>query len=111
MGDGCGGAETLNVPKGCRPGTGALRQECLMHSRLSAPQAQDVLSFACPGRLPFGALRVSRPAADAPQFPMPPAPLPVLVLAAWGWPRKCSGWWDCLRVLLYVKFIFIGRKE
>ena len=38
--------ETLNVPKPCRTGTGAIRSESFMLSQLSAPQAQDVWSFA-----------------------------------------------------------------
>ena len=32
-------AETLNVPKPLRTGTGAIRQELLINSHLSAPQA------------------------------------------------------------------------
>lgn len=34
------GGETLNVQKPLRMDTGAIHQECLMHSRFSAPQAQ-----------------------------------------------------------------------
>ena len=35
---GCGEAENLSVPKHLRTGTGAIRQELLINSRLSAPQ-------------------------------------------------------------------------
>lgn len=35
---GCRCGETLNVRESLRPGTGAIRRECRMHSRLSAPQ-------------------------------------------------------------------------
>ena len=37
---GCKEAENLSVPKSLRTGTGAIRQEFLINSRLSAPQAQ-----------------------------------------------------------------------
>ena len=37
---GCKEPENLTVPKPLRTGTGALNQECFMHSRFSAPQTQ-----------------------------------------------------------------------
>ncbi len=73
QGDGCGDGETLNASKSRRPGTDAIRQECLMHSRLSASQAPDLQSCACPGRRDLEALRVSPIAADAPLGHLPPA--------------------------------------
>ena len=54
---GCGGTETLSVPEAFRTGTDAIRQECLMHSRLSAPQARYVKYLACPVRNVSGTLR------------------------------------------------------
>ena len=39
---GCKDAENLTVPKPLRTGTGAIRQEFLINSRLSAPQASGV---------------------------------------------------------------------
>ena len=38
-------AENLSVPKPLLTGTGAIHQECLMHSRFSAPQSQCVQHF------------------------------------------------------------------
>ena len=38
--------EILNGQKALRTGTGAIHQECFMHSRFSAPQAQCVWHFA-----------------------------------------------------------------
>ena len=43
---GCKEAENLSVPKSLRTGTGAIRQELLINSRLSAPQAQCGKHFA-----------------------------------------------------------------
>ncbi|MFR7971656.1 MAG: hypothetical protein ACLU8C_04620 [Lacrimispora saccharolytica] len=40
--------ENLTVPKPLRAGTGAIRQESFMLSRLSAPQAQCEKHFVCP---------------------------------------------------------------
>ena len=62
---GCKGAENLTVPKPRRTGTGAIRQEFLINSRLSAPQAPGVKPFACPARRDSRALRFSRTFADA----------------------------------------------
>ena len=61
-------------------GTGAIRQECLMHSRLSAPQAPDLWSGVCPGQNGPGTLRFSRPAPDARRTTQPPAPAFFLAL-------------------------------
>lgn len=47
---GCEGAENLCLPGRLRRGAGAIRQEILMISRLSAPQAQGVMPFAWPVR-------------------------------------------------------------
>ena len=47
---GCGEAENPGVPEPLLPGTGAIRRERLIRSLLSAPQAQGVRPFACPGR-------------------------------------------------------------
>ena len=79
MAGGCGNAENLNVPEVFRTGTGAIHQEIFMISRFSAPQAQDVKSFACPVRNTSGALRFSRAPADARQIHQPPAPPAFLV--------------------------------
>mgnify|MGYP001623807726 CR=1 FL=1 len=43
---GCNDVENLSIPKSLRTGTGAIRQESFMLSRLSAPQAQCVKHFA-----------------------------------------------------------------
>ena len=51
--------EILNGQKALRTGTGAIHQECFMHSRFSAPQAQCVWHFACPVRRAFCPLRIS----------------------------------------------------
>ena len=45
---GCKEPENLTVPKPLRTGTGAIHQECFMHSRFSAPQTQGVWPFVCP---------------------------------------------------------------
>ncbi len=66
-GDGCGGMENLNGAAARRTGTGAIRQECLMHSRLSAPQAQGMKPFACPVLRAAAPLRFSHTPADAPR--------------------------------------------
>ncbi len=62
--DGCEDGEILNGSVLWRTGTGAIRQEFLINSRLSAPQAQDVKSFACPVRQGAEPLRVSPIFAD-----------------------------------------------
>ena len=51
--------EFLNGQKALRTGAGAIHQECLMHSRFSAPQAQCLWHFACPVRRAFCPLRIS----------------------------------------------------
>lgn len=61
----CGNAENLNVPKPLWTGTGALRQEFLINSCLSAPQAPGWQPCACPVRRGFGTSRFSRISADA----------------------------------------------
>ena len=48
MAGGCKNMENLNVQKPLRTGTGAIRQEFFINSRLSAPQAQCEKHFACP---------------------------------------------------------------
>ncbi len=50
---GCGGAENLSVPEAPGTGTGAIRQECLMHSRLwrSSGSGLAVLRLPRSGRL------------------------------------------------------------
>ena len=65
--------EILNGQKALRTGTGAIHQECFMHSRFSAPQAQCVWHFACPVLRCFGTLRFSHAAADARRTRMPHA--------------------------------------
>ena len=67
MADCCKDAENLNVPEAFRTGTGALRQECLMHSRLSAPQIPCWQHGICPVRNVSGPLRFSRLPTDARQ--------------------------------------------
>ena len=66
-------AETLNVSKHRRTGAGAIHQEIFMISRFSAPQAQDMKSFACPVRNACGTLRFSHLPTDARQTHKPPA--------------------------------------
>ena len=70
---GCSDVENLTVPKPLRTGTGAIRQEFFINSRLSAPQAQCVWHFACPVLRGFGTLRFSHIAADARRPRIPPA--------------------------------------
>ena len=75
---GCGRGEILNVPGVFRPGTGAIRRERLIRSLFSAPQAQGVMPFACPGRNAPGALRISfRAHRCPPSQPSAGASLPV----------------------------------
>ncbi len=93
---GCGNVENLSAPEVFRPGTGAIRQEVRITSRLSAPQSLDGWSKDCPGRNASGALRFSHISADARRPHAPPSfapaaePPPMLRLAgrrvsAWGW--------------------------
>ena len=82
-----------NRPEVRRAGTGAIRQEFLINSRLSAPQAPGMTPCACPARRNFGTLRFSHIFADARRTPMPPAP--VCFLAAYNIPRKCRSE-DCI---------------
>ncbi len=91
---GCEGAENLNIPAVFQAGTGAIRQECLMHSRLSAPQNPDGWSGFCPARNAAGTLRFSRVPTDARRSPMPPSPVCFLGdgcgRVAWG---GCGSVW------------------
>ncbi len=73
---GCGYGETRNVREASQPGTGAIRQEVLITSRLSAPQAQYMKYLACPGREASRALSVSNRTRRCPptqhRLPLPP---------------------------------------
>ena len=101
---GCFDVENLSVPKPLRTGTGAIHQECLMHSRFSAPQAQCVWHFACPVLRDFGALRFSHIAADARRTHRPPAPVRFLGIEG-GWVQ--AGWLCEMTIFLRNAFVII----
>ncbi len=109
----CKAAENLNVPGARRMGTGVIRQEVLITSRLSAPQAQDRKSFACPIRRAPETLRFSRGFADAFVSHRPPAPgplssaLPVLPRLAFWLLDACDG--GCVGVveIIFYEMVFI----
>ena len=71
---GCKDVENLTVPKPLRTGTGAIRQELLINSHLSAPQIRCVQHLICPVLRGFGTPRFSHVPADARRTRLPPAP-------------------------------------
>ena len=81
---GCNDVENLTVPKSLRTGTGTIRQESFMLSRLSVPQTPGVKPCVCPVLRGFGPLRFSHIVADARRTRRPPAPGFFLVFGT-GW--------------------------
>src|SRR5699024_1145879 len=64
IGDGCWNVENLNARTPLRMGTGAIRQEFFINSRLSAPQTPGWKPFVCPIRRSIRTLRFSHIPAD-----------------------------------------------
>ncbi|MFQ7290004.1 MAG: hypothetical protein ACLRPV_14540 [Lacrimispora saccharolytica] len=73
-----------SVRSAIRTGTGAIRQEFFINSRLSAPQAPGTTPCACPIRLTLRALGISNRSHRCPwlSHTTPHAPLDFCVLEA-----------------------------